>query len=65
LNVVEGVQQCKTAVDRGGRREFECYCNLLMLHFWYRTVPHAPTLPKVMYSVRSNAIDRWWRPDGA
>jgi len=56
-NVVEG----ETAVDRGWRRQFECYWNLLMLDFWYRTVPHARTLPKVMHSVRMpSTVDGVW-----
>jgi len=38
-NVVDSVWQCATAVDRGGRREFECYWNLLMLDLWYHIVP--------------------------
>jgi len=49
-NVVEGVRQCKTAVDRGERREFECYWNLLMLDFWYRTVPHAPMMLRRLWT---------------
>ena len=60
-NVVEGVRQCATRVDRGGRREFECYLNLLMLDFWYSTVPHVRTLPKVMDSVRMpSTVDDVW-----
>jgi len=66
LNVVEGVRQCATrdasiAVYRGGRREFECYLNLLMLDFWYSTVPHVRTLKKVMDSVRMpSTVDGVW-----
>jgi len=58
-NVVEG--ECATAVDRGGRHEFECYWNLLMLDFWYHTVHHVRTLPKVMPNVRmSSTVDGVW-----
>ena len=48
----DSVRHASIAVARGGRREFECYLNLLMLDFWYSTVPHVRTLPKVMDSVR-------------
>jgi len=48
----DNVRHASIAVDRGGRREFECYLNLLMLDFWYSTVPHVRTPPKVMDSVR-------------
>jgi len=47
----DSVRHASIAVDRGGRREFECYLNLLMLDFWYRTIPHVRTLQKVMDSV--------------
>ena len=63
-NVVEGVRQCATRVDRGRprwTREFECYLNLLMLGFWYSTVPHVRTLKKVMDSVRMpSTVDGVW-----
>ena len=39
LKAFDSVRHASIAVDRGRRREFECYCNLLMLDFWYRTVP--------------------------
>ena len=58
-NVVEGVRQCATRVDRGGRREFECYLNLLMLDFWYRTRPPRSNAAEG-YGQRSNAVYRWW-----
>jgi len=50
LNALDGVRWCATAADRGWWRQFECYWNLLMLGFWYRTVPHVRTLPKFMDS---------------
>ena len=59
-NVVEGVRQCKTAVDRGWRREFECYWNLLISD----TVP-SPTFEccwRLWTALqRLDAVDRWWR----
>jgi len=57
----DSVRQLSIAVDRGWRREFECYCNLLILDFWYRIVPHTRTLPKVMDSVRMpSTVDDVW-----
>jgi len=51
----------ETAVDCGRPREFECYLNLLMLDFWYSTVPHVRTLPKVTDSVQMpSTVDGVW-----
>ena len=52
-------RQPSIAVDHGWWREFECYWNLLMLDFWYRTAPHVRMLPKVMDSIRmpSTTVD--------
>ena len=57
----DNVRHASIAVDRGGRREFECYLNLLMLDFWYSTVPHVRTLKKVMDSIRMpSTVDGVW-----
>jgi len=57
----DSVRHSSIAVDRGGRREFECYLNLLMVDFWYSTVPHIRTLKKVMDSVRMpSTVDGVW-----
>jgi len=61
LKAFDSVRLPSIAVDRCWRRQFEWCCNLLMLYFWYRTVPHAPTLPKVMHSVHMlSTVDGVW-----
>jgi len=61
-NVVKGVQQCKTAVDRG-RTQWTAWVWMLLksITFWYRTVRHVRTLPEVMDSVRMlSTVDGVW-----
>jgi len=59
LKAFDSVRHASIAVDRGGRREIECYLNLLMLDFWYRTRPPRSNAAEG-YGQRSNAVYRWW-----
>ena len=59
----DSVRQPSIAVNRSGRCEFECYLNLLMLDFWYRTKYRPPRSNAAEgYGQRSNVVNsRWWR----
>ena len=62
-NVIEGVRQCKTAVDRGWPRCTAWVWMLLKSINARFLIPYRPQRSNAAegYGQRSNAVDHWWR----